>query len=168
MADRNLAKEAALSVDALRSALYYDPETGRFIRLTDNSTKYPSGSLAGTISSHGYITIRVCNNRFLAHRLAWFYVYGEWPTEIDHINRDKGDNRLINLRCVTRKENIINTGGRGEFGIKNIHRKRKNFVVHLRRDGVDYRQIFRCLGQAVKARNAMTLQLDSPAGGQIG
>ena len=163
MADRNLAKEAALSLNALRVALRYDPETGHFIRLTDNSTRCPSGSIAGTlISTTGYRTIRVCNSRFLAHRLAWFYMYGEWPFEIDHINHQKDDNRLINLRNSNRSQNMFNSKGRriSKLGIKNIRRKHRNFSVHISSEnGSVYRRTFSCLGQAMKARNAVLQSL---------
>lgn len=155
MAFRNANKEKALSLAALCSSLRYDPKTGHFIRLTDHFM-FPAGSIAGTVLDTGYRTIRVGGQRFLAHRLAWFYVYGEWPSEIDHINRDKGDNRLVNMRISNRNLNMLNSGGKkaSELGIKNITRKRKSFSVHINTDsGPVYRKTFRCLGIAIKARN---------------
>jgi hypothetical protein len=158
MANRNVDKERALSQEALRSYLCYDAETGEFIRLT-SFHQSPIGSVAGTVLATGYRVIRACGSRFLAHRLAWFYVYGEWPIELDHINRDKDDNRLINLREVSRSGNMVNSGGwsNSTLGIKNISRKRKSFHVQVFRDGETiYRETFACLGQAVKARDAAT------------
>lgn len=164
MALRNFNKETALSIDALRSFLHYDSETGEFTRLTNISNRSPAGSVAGTVLATGYRVIRVCHGRFLAHRLAWFYVYGEWPGEIDHINRTRDDNRLANLRSSTRQLNMINSGPRGELQIKYITRKRKNYSVHISTNGKSlYRETFRCFGQAVKARNA-TLQTMNAGG----
>lgn len=164
MALRNTNKEAALSLDALRSCLHYDPETGLFTRLTNESNRSPAGSIAGTVLATGYRVIRVCNGRFLAHRLAWFYVYGAWPNEIDHLNRVKDDNRFSNLRASTRQQNVFNSGPRGKLRIKHISRKRSNYTVRIvSGDESVYRKTFCCLGQAVKARNA-TLQTMNAGG----
>jgi len=164
MAIRNTNKEVALSLDALRSCLHYNPETGLFTRRTNESNKCPAGSIAGTVLATGYRVIRVCNGRFLAHRLAWFYSYGEWPNEIDHINRAKDDNRLVNLKSCTRQQNVFNSGPRGSLQIKHISRKRKNYIVQIAASGESiYRKTFCCLGQAVKARNA-TLQTMNAGG----
>src|SRR3990167_1974171 len=56
------------------------------------------GSVAGCLDDRGYITVRIKRRAYRAHRLAWFITYGYWPKEIDHINRDKTDNRIENLR----------------------------------------------------------------------
>ena len=163
MALRNVEKEAALSLQALRSFLRYDPETGYFTRLIA-APKAPEGSIAGTVLPTGYRLVRVDYARFLAHRLAWFYVYGEWPEEIDHINRRKDDNRLVNLRCADRHTNAANTGARSRSEkstkIKHLSHKRKGYVVQISRDGeLLLRKSFPCLCKAVTARNAVLASL---------
>ena len=66
-----------------------------------------AGKIAGGDNGSGYIRIMIDNERISAHRLAWFYVYGTWPSKcIDHINHKKDDNRICNLRNVTQLENL--------------------------------------------------------------
>ena len=87
----------------LKELLHYDPDTGVFTWKTGNKC------VAGTRSHGHYVYIQVDGVRYLAHRLVWLYIYNEIPTgDIDHINRIKNDNRLINLRSATRKENSQN------------------------------------------------------------
>lgn len=81
----------------------YDLETGI---ITRNDRKNSNGSY----DKDGYLIIKIKKKQIKAHRLAWFLYYGEFPLlEIDHINRIRTDNRIINLREVTRQENIKNT-----------------------------------------------------------
>lgn len=87
--------------DAVLSLINYNVETGIFTRV--------NGSPCGTKTTKGYIHIRLLGRKRLAHRLAWFYVHGEWPEdEIDHINGIKDDNRICNLRKATRGQNEWN------------------------------------------------------------
>lgn len=97
---------STLTQEELHADLSYDPDTGVFRR---RSGAMVGDSEAGTVNGSGYREIRVRTQRYLAHRLAWFYVYGVWPKEqIDHINRIKTDNRIANLRDVTPLENSQN------------------------------------------------------------
>lgn len=99
-----------ISHDDLKSLVKYDPETGEFIRLVTTGWRSHAGSVAGDMDAKGYWRLRVKTKRYLAHRLAWFYVTGEWPPcEIDHINRIRTDNRWKNLRLADRFQNKRNT-----------------------------------------------------------
>jgi len=70
----------------------------------------PNPKIAGGYDSAGYICVRVNYKTFKAHRLIWLYVYGEWPKgEIDHINGIKDDNRIENLRDVSKSINQRNS-----------------------------------------------------------
>lgn len=67
------------------------------------------GMVAGTTTAYGYVRLKVHGIKHMAHRLAWLYVMGSWPKgEVDHINSNRADNRIDNLRVVTRSENMQN------------------------------------------------------------
>ena len=92
-----------LTRDHLESILRYDIATGEFIRLR---TSRPTGK----INADGYIEVQVGKSRYLAHRLAWFWVYDQWPDySLDHANRVKTDNRISNLRYITPSQQNQNT-----------------------------------------------------------
>ena len=96
-------------IDTFRSVLAYDPSTGKFTWLVKSSTHVEAGRIAGGIDGNGYILIKFQERAYKAHRLAWLFTHGGWPEgEIDHINGDRTDNRLANLRVVTREQNQAN------------------------------------------------------------
>jgi hypothetical protein len=92
----------------LLELLAYDPASGLFTRLT-NAGGRRAGEIAGTPHSHGYTKISVDGTVYLAHRLAWLYAHGSWPSgDIDHKNGLVTDNRLANLRDVPHSVNLEN------------------------------------------------------------
>ena len=96
--------DANLSAETLRRYFSYNEDTGHLIR---NGEQLQSGRIA----TKGYRQVFINGRRYMAHRLAWMYVYGAWPDkQIDHINRDKDDNRISNLREVDNKQNQENVG----------------------------------------------------------
>lgn len=101
-----------ITQNELKEILHYDPETGIFTRLVASSNnKMKAGQVAGGVSDKGYIRIRIRGKRYLAHRLAWLYVYGTFPTDgTDHVNGVRDDNRLCNLRPATKSQNGMNQG----------------------------------------------------------
>ncbi len=95
-----------LTAEYLRSILHYDPDTGIFTWKVRTSNRVKVGDIAGSQDGQGYLQVRVQSRDYLAHRLAWLYIRGEWPKDqIDHINRNRSDNRIANLREVTNKQN---------------------------------------------------------------
>ena len=89
--------------------LSYDEETGLFWWTAPGSNRNMNKP-AGSVHKEGYVAIQTKGKRWQAHRLAWRIYYGVWPTmEIDHINGDRSDNRIVNLREVTSKENSANS-----------------------------------------------------------
>jgi len=99
-----------LTADYLRKILHYAPDTGLFTWRVSPRRNISCGQLAGSFNSDGYLQISIHNRSYKAHRLAWLYTFDRWPIcEIDHINGDKSDNRIENLRDVSRNENQHNT-----------------------------------------------------------
>lgn len=95
-----------LTQERLKTLLDYNPETGDFTNKVFRGLRAMPGDMAGNVSQGGYIELTIDKRKYKAHRLAWFYVYGVWPTNsIDHINRVKIDNRICNLRDVTQAQN---------------------------------------------------------------
>lgn len=98
-----------LTQSILRNLLSYDPETGLFTRLVVTCNKVKIGDIAGSLHYSGYIHIRVLGVIQNAQRLAWLYMTGSFPNgEIDHINGNRSDNRLSNLRDVSKSVNLQN------------------------------------------------------------
>jgi len=97
-----------ITQERLKELLNYDPETGIFVWKTKRG-RCPAGAIAGSPNVDGHIKIRIDYNYYLAHRLAWLYVYGEFPAScMDHANRCPSDNKISNLRPATFKENQQN------------------------------------------------------------
>lgn len=94
--------------DELKRLLHYDPESGVFTHLVARQ-RVRVGSEAGGVCSLGYRRIKLNRMSYFAHRLAWFYVHGVWPTgDLDHIDGDPRNNRISNLREASRAENLWN------------------------------------------------------------
>lgn len=100
---------AQLTHARLHEALEYDASTGVFTWRVPTSKKFKPGDVAGTEMDTGYCVIVLDGKRHRAHRLAWFYVNGVWPSnDIDHIDRNRLSNAIHNLRDVSRSVNLQN------------------------------------------------------------
>ncbi len=129
--------------ERLLSLLAYECETGVFVWKVSRGNGLKVGDAAGRIGQ-GYRLVRVDGRGYLAHRLAWFYVHGAWPDgEIDHINGDKLDNRIANLRDIRHRGNAENkrkARADNQTGFLGVHIKPANtkrpFVASIRVDGV--------------------------------
>lgn len=115
MTARSLAPRSKLPVERVRQLLRYDPETGKFVWKVDRMCgRYykqfaaRAGDDAANITSGGRIQIHVDGGNYKAHRLAWFYVHGVWPSEIDHRDGNPANNAIANLRIADRFMNMQN------------------------------------------------------------
>ncbi len=130
-----------LDAEYVRRIFDYSPETGIFIwRECDKKHPYNLGRPAGSVGSTGHMKIKIGGRHYLAHRLAWLYVYGVWPTaEIDHINLIADDNRLCNLREATRSQNAANLRRHkdGTSGYKGVSYRahRGTYEARIRKNG---------------------------------
>lgn len=113
-----------LTQERLEELFSYNPEIGIFKRRTQTANCFKIGSIAGGVTELGYIRIRIDRKKYLAHRLAWLYVYGYFPEhDVDHIDRDSSNNKIDNLRHVGRTCNIRNSGNRKDSssGVKGVN-----------------------------------------------
>lgn len=128
-----------LTAKRLREVLSYDPITGEF-RWLISSNHIAVGSTAGTIESQGYCQIKVDQRIYKAHRLAWLYMHGVWPTnQIDHEDGVKANNIFTNLRQATNTENMLNLPKRAtnKTGFKgvSVHKTSGKFVAQAQING---------------------------------
>lgn len=149
-----------ISQAELMSRLSYDPSTGLFRHLPLGIQGIKAGSVAGSLHIAGYTQIRLKGKTYLAHRLAWLYVHGEWPSRvIDHINGERQDNRLENLRAATYAENVHNMtcpsrSNSGHAGVSwHKDSKRWRAYIALNRKYIHLGH-FLTVEEAITARNA--------------
>jgi hypothetical protein len=111
-----------LTQELLLELFEYDYITGYVVnRVTRNGTSQ-KGNRAGSKEPNGYRRIGLMYNHYGEHQIIWMMVYGWWPDEIDHINGIRDDNRLYNLREVTRSQNRTNSNcGYGKSGLYGAH-----------------------------------------------
>ena len=110
-----------MDIDSIKKILSYNPETGVFTWLQDRG-RAKAGTGAGNVHKRtGYVRIDVSGKYYSAHRLAWWFHYGVQPEDqIDHINRDRSDNRICNLREATNGQNRANTKSSSVHGLKGV------------------------------------------------
>ena len=123
----------------LREIVSYNAETGVFT-WSKSRRRCKVGSKAGCRMSHGYVCIRLDDVLYTAHQLAWFYVHNEWPThQLDHINGDRADNRIANLRQATNAQNAQNRKRRdNRSGFSGVRKENKKWLAEIK---VNYKPI---------------------------
>ena len=114
---------------------HYNPDTGEIRK----------GGIPRSLNKNkaGYLRTNYLSKQVYQHRLAFFLMEGRWPSEIDHINGDKSDNRWSNLREVTRSQNSMNKD------TSNVSKRLYGWYdVRVSKDGVMYRERYKCLEEA--------------------
>jgi len=118
--------------ETLHKYLHYDPDTGVFTWKVDRRQKL-KGKVAGNPMSNGYLQIMLEGKTYLAHRLVWLYMTGEFPPELlDHKDKNRINNKWDNLRPVTRTENTYNkTPTPGKSGLPGVEEVKTGFRASI-------------------------------------
>ena len=131
-----------LTQERVKELFEYDPDTGVMIRRID-WYKGKEGDVIGGRHNHGYLQTRVDGSTYLLHRLAFLYMEGTMPGEVDHVNGKRDDNRWKNLRPCTKSTNALNSkrGTRNKSGVKGVHwcRRDKKWIAQIYVDGASRR-----------------------------
>ena len=158
-----------LAQKKLKQILNYDPLTGVFIWIVTPTICVKVGSVAGCLDKKGYIDIGISGKIYKAHRLAWLYVYGYFPEyEIDHIDRNKSNNRINNLRHASHQCNQRNVGlqQNNTSGIKGVswHKQRDKWRAEIKVNYKNYHLgLFTDFTEAVCTRLAAEQCLNWPS-----
>ena len=121
--------------------LEYIPESGLLLQ-KKRRPKIKIGSIAGSITPSGYIYIQLQGRKYAAHRLIWFIENGKFPDfDIDHIDGNKLNNHIANLRDATRKQNCENKGAQknNKFGLRGVsyNTRLKKYVAQIQHNGIN-------------------------------
>ena len=143
MTDLIDVRARVITQERLKELLDYDPETGWFRWKVSRRGSVRAGKIAGCIARHGYWFIGIDGRSYLASRLAWLWMTGEFPERlIDHIDGDGTHNAWRNLRAATPSQNIANSRCRNAIGLKGVyHDSRGDSQRYYSKITVDWRSI---------------------------
>ena len=134
-----------ITLEKLKEYFEYNPVTGVFTRIKKANYNQKLGKKLGSLNkSTGYLQCKIFGQNAYIHRLAWLYVNGEWPVnEIDHIDGDKTNNRIKNLRPATHAQNNTNRDNhKNKYGFKGVKRHHSNKNRWYSMIQVEGRQIY--------------------------
>ena len=147
----------------IKKYLRYDAETGKLFWKLNKGTTGKAGNEAGG-QNYGYLRIKINRKSYKAHRIAWLLTYGSWPVDqIDHINGNKKDNRLENLRAVSSGENARNqkipkNNTSGAIGVS-FYKKGQYYQASIQINGKSkYLGVFKNKEEAIAARVAANIK----------
>ena len=114
----------------------FDYDEGFLVFKVLRRSQIKVGDKAGHISKCGYINVRVDGRMYRSHRLIFLWHHGYLPDFVDHIDCDKRNNKIENLRSCTKSENSMNRArGYSKTGHRNVYLHNGKFQVHMSREG---------------------------------
>jgi len=129
-------------IEELREFLHYEHDTGLLRWKVNVGKKIKANSVAGSLRSQGYIDVKINHEIFKAHRLAWALYYNQDPggMQIDHIDQNKSNNKIVNLRLANHVSNGANAGPRknNKLGVKGVHYERSKFKALIIKNAKKY------------------------------
>ena len=165
MTGRGVHPETRINQERVKELFDYNPDTGNLIRKVRTSRNTHIGDIAGSDDSQGYLRIYIDGKSYSNHRLIWLYVYGVFSENfIDHKNRKTSDNRLKNLREVSRTCNARNAENRidNTSGVKGVcwHKYHKKWSVQITVNKKHHLGYYKSFHNAVCARLAAEQCID--------
>lgn len=151
---RTLTSRTDLTQEMLKHLLHYEPITGDFTWLNPLKRVKP-GEAAGSLRKDGYVVIKISNWAFKAHRLACFYMTGEWPKSGDHRDGNPANNRWLNLRFSTHQQNCCNREFKNKTGHQCVSQE-KNGTFSARVKTLGVRKYLGSFATAEAAASAVT------------
>lgn len=128
--------EHSITQEELKELLEYDELTGEFTNKTDRNHLAKKGMKAGSANTDGYIAISLEGKKYYAHRLAWLYMYGTIPeSNLDHIDRDTGNNRISNLRVCDHSKNTFNSIKNDTTYYRGVAKNHNNYKARIYVEG---------------------------------
>ena len=127
-----------MTQEYIKIILNYNQETGIFTRKVDMANgRFKAGSIAGYTNSRGYVVLNILKKNRKAHRVAFLYMTGSMPEQVDHINRVKNDNRWNNLREADAYLNMKNqpTVKSNECKFRGVYKSRNKFRARIGDNG---------------------------------
>lgn len=104
-----------ITQDLLRALFKFQPN-GLLLRKVTTNPRAPAHGYSGSPNKAGYLRTRILGKLYYNHHLVWFLHHGSWPSALDHINGDRADNRLENLRICNQQQNMHNARRRADSG----------------------------------------------------
>ncbi|XXE86891.1 HNH endonuclease [Pseudomonas sp. D4-18] len=121
-----------------------------------------NNKLVGSLGGNGHLSVMIDRRSYMIHRLVWLYVHGSFPAgDIDHINGNKIDNRICNLRVATKSQNMMNSKipSKNTTGFKNVSRNGSGYLVSIKSGDKRISKWFSTLLDAAQCASALREEL---------